>query len=86
MNKKQFALVMTMWIFLSALTAVFMAMPSTIGMFLVAFAVCFIFCGCLFFLPFLFDFDLLTYRINRLKLLKKRLPNDPQLKKIEFKD
>lgn len=36
--------------------------------------------------PFLFDFDLLTYRINRLKLLKKRLPNDPQLKKIEFKD
>lgn len=38
------------------------------------------------FFPFLFDFDLLTHRIKRLKLLKKKLPNDPQLSKIEFKD
>lgn len=38
------------------------------------------------FFPFLYDFDLLTHRINRLKLLKKKLPNDPQLKRIEFKD
>jgi hypothetical protein len=56
MNKKQFTLVITMWIFLSAFTAVFMAMPSTIGMFLVAFGVCFIFWGCLLFLPFLANF------------------------------
>lgn len=38
------------------------------------------------FFPFLYDFDLLTHRINRLKLLKQRLPNDPQLNRIEFRD
>jgi hypothetical protein len=35
--------------------------------------------------PFLFDFDLLTARINDLKNLKKTLPNDPVLQTIDFK-
>jgi hypothetical protein len=56
MNKKQFTLVITMWVFLSVLTACLGMMPSTIGMFLAAFGVCFIFWGCLLFIPFLANF------------------------------
>jgi hypothetical protein len=56
MNKKRVALVITMWVFISALTACLGMMPSTIGMFFAAFGVCFIFWGCLFFLPVLADF------------------------------
>jgi hypothetical protein len=56
MNKKEFALIMTSWIFLSSLTACFGMMPSTIGMFLAAFVVCFMFWGCLFFIPLLSNF------------------------------
>ncbi len=36
------------------------------------------------FFPFLLDFKLLEWRINRLKVLKSRLPDDPNLKKINF--
>ena len=32
------------------------------------------------------DFKLLEWRINRLKELKKKLPDDPQLKKVKFDD
>ncbi len=56
MNKKQFALIVTMWVFLSTLTACLGMMPSTTEMFLKAFGVCFIFWGCLFFLPALANF------------------------------
>ena len=38
------------------------------------------------FIPQLMDFKLLEARINRLKHLKKQLPNDEQLKRIEFID
>lgn len=36
--------------------------------------------------PWFFDFKLLEWRINRLKKLKKELPSDPLLKKVEFHD
>jgi|TARA_B100001094_G_C18122721_1_gene767764 hypothetical protein len=36
--------------------------------------------------PWVLDFKLLEWRINRLKELKKKLPDDPQLKKVEFLD
>jgi hypothetical protein len=36
--------------------------------------------------PFLIDFDLLSARVNRLRALKTKLPNDPILSKIEFKE
>lgn len=36
--------------------------------------------------PFLFDFDLLSARINNLKKLKEALPNDPRLNAVDFKD
>ena len=35
--------------------------------------------------PFVFDFLLLKWRINELKHLKETLPNDPELKKVDFK-
>lgn len=38
------------------------------------------------FFPWVLDFKLLEWRINRLKQLKQKLPNDPQLKKVEFND
>ena len=38
------------------------------------------------FFPFLFDFQLLRLRINRLKVLKTKLPFDPELKTIKFDD
>jgi hypothetical protein len=38
------------------------------------------------FIPQLMDFKLLEARINRLKHLKRQLPNDEQLKRIEFID
>lgn len=36
------------------------------------------------FIPWVLDFKLLQWRIERLKLLKKKLPNDPQLQKVHF--
>lgn len=36
------------------------------------------------FIPWVLDFKLLEWRINRLKTLKQKLPNDPQLKKVHF--
>ena len=38
------------------------------------------------FFPWVLDFKLLEWRINRLKELKKKLPDDPQLKKVKFDD
>lgn len=38
------------------------------------------------FFPWFIDFELLKWRIRLLKTLKKNLPHDPNLKKIEFKD
>jgi uncharacterized protein YqhQ len=34
--------------------------------------------------PWVLDFKLLEWRINRLKLLKQKLPDDPQLQKVHF--
>jgi hypothetical protein len=34
--------------------------------------------------PWVLDFKLLEWRINRLKVLKEMLPDDPQLKKVHF--
>ena len=36
--------------------------------------------------PWVLDFKLLEWRINRLKVLKEKLPDDPQLKKVHFDD
>jgi len=36
--------------------------------------------------PWVLDFKLLEWRINRLKKLKEKLPDDPQLKKVHFDD
>ena len=36
------------------------------------------------FIPWILDFKLLELRINRLKLLKDKLPNDEQLAKVHF--
>ena len=36
------------------------------------------------FIPWVLDFKLLEWRINRLKKLKTKLPNDPQLQKVHF--
>jgi len=36
--------------------------------------------------PWVLDFKLLEWRINRLKKLKNKLPDDEQLKKINFDD
>ena len=36
--------------------------------------------------PWVLDFKLLEWRINRLKILKRKLPDDEQLKKIQFDD
>ena len=36
--------------------------------------------------PWVLDFKLLEWRLARLKLLKKKLPEDPQLKKVHFDD
>tara|TARA_B100000953_G_C17858330_1_gene370693 strand:- start:124 stop:393 length:270 start_codon:yes stop_codon:yes gene_type:complete len=36
--------------------------------------------------PWVLDFKLLTWRINRLRYLKKRIPDDEALKKIHFDD
>jgi hypothetical protein len=38
------------------------------------------------FFPFLLSFKLLELRIERLKLLKERLPNDKLLQKVNFDD
>lgn len=35
--------------------------------------------------PFVFDFTLLKWRIEELKKLKESLPDDPELKKVDFK-
>ena len=34
--------------------------------------------------PWVLDFKLLEWRINRLKLLKQKLPDDSQLQKVHF--
>ena len=34
--------------------------------------------------PWVLDFKLLEWRINRLKELKKKLPDDPKLKKVKY--
>jgi hypothetical protein len=34
--------------------------------------------------PWVLDFKLLEWRINRLKILKQKLPDDPQLQKVHF--
>lgn len=36
--------------------------------------------------PWVLDFKLLEWRINRLKELKRKLPDDPQLQKVHFDD
>ena len=36
--------------------------------------------------PWVLDFKLLEWRISRLKTLKKKLPDDPQLQKVHFDD
>tara|TARA_B000000609_G_scaffold129729_1_gene104028 strand:- start:284 stop:538 length:255 start_codon:yes stop_codon:yes gene_type:complete len=36
--------------------------------------------------PWVLDFKLLEWRIKRLKMLKNKLPDDPQLKKVHFDD
>jgi hypothetical protein len=36
--------------------------------------------------PWILDFKLLEWRIARLKQLKNKLPDDPQLKKVHFDD
>ena len=36
--------------------------------------------------PWILDFKLLEWRIKRLKVLKQKLPDDPQLKKVHFDD
>lgn len=36
------------------------------------------------FIPWVLDFKLLEWRINRLKTLKTKLPEDPQLMKVQF--
>lgn len=38
------------------------------------------------FFPWVLDFKLLEWRINRLKVLKEKLPDDTQLKKVHFDD
>ena len=38
------------------------------------------------FLPWVLDFKLLEWRIARLKQLKQKLPDDPQLNKVHFDD
>ena len=37
------------------------------------------------FIPWVFDFKLLEWRIQELRKLKESLPNDPQLTKVDFK-
>lgn len=34
--------------------------------------------------PWVLDFKLIEWRVNRLKKLKNRFPNDPVLKKVQF--
>jgi len=34
--------------------------------------------------PWVIDFKLIEYRINRLKKLKEKFPNDPYLTKVKF--
>lgn len=36
------------------------------------------------FIPWVLDFKLLEWRIERLKVLKNKLPDDPQLAKVYF--
>ena len=36
------------------------------------------------FIPWALDFKLLEWRIQRLRKLKEKLPNDEQLKKVHF--
>lgn len=36
--------------------------------------------------PWVLDFKLLEWRINRLKSLKQKLPDDPQLQKVHFNE
>jgi hypothetical protein len=36
------------------------------------------------FVPWTLDFKLLEARVNRLKMLKKKLPDDPTLQRIHF--
>jgi len=36
--------------------------------------------------PWTFDFKLIEWRVNRLKKLKKKFPDDPVLKKVKFED
>lgn len=38
------------------------------------------------FFPWVLDFKLLEWRINRLKFLKTKLPDDPQLERIHFNE
>lgn len=35
-------------------------------------------------IPWVLDFKLIEWRVNRLKMLKKKFPNDPILKKVKF--
>lgn len=34
--------------------------------------------------PWVLDFKLIEWRVNRLKILKNKFPNDPILKKVHF--
>lgn len=36
--------------------------------------------------PWVLDFKLLEWRINRLRALKEKLPDDPHLRKVHFDD
>ena len=38
------------------------------------------------FIPWVLDFKLIEWRTNRLKELKKKFPNDPVLKNVEFNE
>jgi hypothetical protein len=38
------------------------------------------------FIPWVLDFKLISWRVQRLEMLKLKFPNDPVLKNIEFKN
>ena len=60
------------WHFRLAMSEVFFLLIVTIGSLVHAI------------FPWVLDFKLLEWRINRLKVLKEKLPDDPQLKKVHF--
>jgi len=62
------------WHFILAMKEFFFLLAVTIGSLIHAI------------FPWVLDFKLLEWRINRLKSLKQKLPDDPQLKKVHFDD